>query len=308
MSKVCLSRISRVLLEPAKRALIINPVNDFHTSDLQLRKTKHWAPKFKKLRREKFIKIDLPNLNEKIEDLSPDERTSRMKERGVLPPRPWMERPFVLTSTAEIFEAYVPPEGDGIKSIIGKEGAKQKVVAIEKKTRSMMAIRKIKSYDDDFTTETFLENALEIYKKAHEHLAKKEKLLLRQYVTERAYPEMMHNTQNKQMVWKYLQLLEPARIVHGRVTNLIEKENLFAQLTVRIHSQQCLAIYDRFGRLMYGHEFLPKDVLEYIVFEKHLADEYGTWRIHGKITPSWMPPRSVSARTHVIKTREEATA
>lgn len=54
---------------------------------------------------------------------------------------------------------------------------------------------------------------------------------------------------------------------------------------------QTLAIYDRFGRLMYGQEDVPKDVLEYVVFEKHLTNPYGSWRMHGKIIPSWAPPK-----------------
>ena len=45
-------------------------------------------------------------------------------------------------------------------------------------------------------------------------------------------------------------------------------------------------MYDRFGRLMHGSEVVGKDVLEYVVFEKHIANTYGTWRIHDKIVPS----------------------
>lgn len=52
---------------------------------------------------------------------------------------------------------------------------------------------------------------------------------------------------------------------------------------------QTLAVYDRFGRLAYGSESLAKDCLEYVVFEKHISDEYGSWRIHGKVVPDWMP-------------------
>lgn len=54
---------------------------------------------------------------------------------------------------------------------------------------------------------------------------------------------------------------------------------------------QTLAIYDRFGRLMYGQEDVPRDVLEYVVFEKHLVNPYGSWRMHGKIIPPWAPPK-----------------
>ena len=54
---------------------------------------------------------------------------------------------------------------------------------------------------------------------------------------------------------------------------------------------QTLAIYDRFGRLMLGNEEQPKDVLEYLVLERHLVNPYGSWRLHGKIVPSWAPAK-----------------
>ena len=40
-----------------------------------------------------------------------------------------------------------------------------------------------------------------------------------------------------------------------------------------------------------------KDCLEYVVYEKHLSDEYGRWRVHGKIIPTWMPPPPSLYRT-----------
>lgn len=58
-----------------------------------------------------------------------------------------------------------------------------------------------------------------------------------------------------------------------------------------------LAIYDRFGRLAYGSEKLAKDFLEYVVFENHIADEYGCWRLHGKILPDWLPRQQPVLRT-----------
>lgn len=61
---------------------------------------------------------------------------------------------------------------------------------------------------------------------------------------------------------------------------------------------KALAVYDRFGRLMYGSEIIAKDILEYVVFEKHLANEYGKWRVHDKIIPDWMPARESSSLTY----------
>lgn len=62
-----------------------------------------------------------------------------------------------------------------------------------------------------------------------------------------------------------------------------------------------LAVYDRFGRLMHGSEIIAKDVLEYVVFEKHLANLYGKWRIHDKIIPDWLPPREPTLVTYKAK-------
>ena len=48
---------------------------------------------------------------------------------------------------------------------------------------------------------------------------------------------------------------------------------------------------------MFGSEVLAKDCLEYVVFEKHLADEYGSWRVHAKILPDWMSQGHTILRT-----------
>lgn len=55
---------------------------------------------------------------------------------------------------------------------------------------------------------------------------------------------------------------------------------------------------------MHGSEILAKDVLEYIVFEKHLSNEYGLWRLHEKIVPEWMPPKEPVMKTYRLVTEE----
>lgn len=264
-------------------------------------------------------------MNEKFQDLSKEEQRSRMKERGVKPPRPWMERPFYLGSvsvwqpstktrdlistsfqTSNVFEPYVPPEGDGKLSAFSKTGAKQKVEFLEKKSKSIMAIRKIRQFEEDFDAKEFAVIAQDIYEKAHECLVTKDKLKLRTLATERAYPEMMHNIRYCTVRWKLLSSLEPPRVVHARQTTFITNDNYFAQLTVRFHTQQTLTVYDRFGRLMHGSEIVAKDVLEYVVFEKHISNEYGVWRLHDKIIPDWVPAVEPALLTHrIIEEPEE---
>lgn len=265
---------------------------------------KHWNPKWKKYRAAKVFKVKLPDFEEHkkdYEEMSEDEIRSKLKERGVLPEYPQIEKPMYISSTGDFFEPYVPPEGDGKVSKITKEGAKQTWELVEKKGKSMWAIRKVRSYDEDFEIADFLIAAQDIYIKAHEAMTKNDPELLQQYVTEKAYPEVMHNTARKTIHWKFLQSIEPPRVVHARCTDIITKDNKFGQITVRFHSQQVLAVYDRFGRLIHGSEILAKDVLEYVVFEKHLSNRYGVWRIHGKIIPDWKPLPEPGIRTYVIE-------
>lgn len=93
-----------------------------------------------------------------------------------------------------------------------------------------MAIRKIKSFEEDFDSKEFVEQAQKIYIKAHKSLVDNDKHTLRQYVTEKAYPEFRHNSYGKTTRWEFLESLEPPRIVHARCTDVVSKENIFGQV------------------------------------------------------------------------------
>merc|ERR1719443_1160474 len=168
----------------------------------------------------------------------------------------------------------------------------------------MSSVRKIRKYEEDFDAKTFVDEALEIYIAAHRALADGEKELLHKFATEKAYPEMMHMAKRKTIRWKFIKSLEPPKVVHARHAEIITKENMFGQLTVRFNTQQTLAVYDRFGRLIHGSETVAKDVLEYVVFEKHLSNIYGTWRLHSKIVPDWLPAREPGRLTFRIPKEE----
>lgn len=43
------------------------------------------------------------------------------------------------------------------------------------------------------------------------------------------------------------------------------------------------AYYDRFGHLFLGSEEEEKEVIEYVVFENHIASESGKWRFHARV-------------------------
>eukprot|EP00070_Physeter_catodon_P047015 XP_028353909.1 39S ribosomal protein L45, mitochondrial [Physeter catodon] len=119
-------------------------------------------------------------------------------------------------------------------------------------------------------------------------------------VTENCFPDMVWDIKYKTVRWNFVESLEPPQVVQVRCSSLLNQGNTYGQVTIRMHTRQTLAIYDRFGRLMYGQEDVPKDVLEYVVFEKHLVNPYGSWRMHGKIIPPWAPPKQPIHKTVMI--------
>lgn len=267
---------------------------------IPLRK-KHWDPKFRRERGKKFIKIELPDFDElrENEKLSVEEMRAKLKEKGIVPHRTWDEKPICISCTGSVFDPYVPPEGDGKITLTSKPGVQQKAEEWGKKGKSYLTLRKIRDFEYDFDVPQLANKCQEIYIAAHKALETMDEDNLHEFITERCYPEMVDNVKRKTVRWKFIESLEFPKVVHMRQESIMKKENIFAQATVRFHTRQTLAIYDRFGRLMHGSENTVKDVLEYVVFEKQLSNQYGAWRMHAKIIPDWQPPRDPIMKTYV---------
>ncbi|KAL4672915.1 hypothetical protein H8957_009177 [Semnopithecus entellus] len=189
------------------------------------------------------------------------------RKAGLVIPPEKSERSIHLACTAGIFDAYVPPEGDARISSLSKEGLIQRTERMKKTVASQM------SSDHD---------------------------RLHTLVTEHCFPDMTWDIKYKTVRWSFVESLEPSHVVQVRCSSMMNQGNVYGQVTVRMHTQQTLAIYDRFGRLMYGQEDVPKDVLEYVVFEKQLTNPYGSWRMHSKIVPPWAPPKQPILKTVMI--------
>uniref|UniRef100_A0A4W3J3L7 Large ribosomal subunit protein mL45 n=1 Tax=Callorhinchus milii TaxID=7868 RepID=A0A4W3J3L7_CALMI len=231
-------------------------------------------------------------------DFSDPEKKARAA--GLVAPQEYVERPITISCSGGIFDPYIPPEGDGRFSSLTKEGLKQRAQHIRQSAASQLAIRKVKDYDNNFKARDFALKAQEIYIEAHNCLVNFNKEKLHSLVTERCYPDMVRGNRYKTIRWTFTESLEPPRVVHVRCPDMINKGNFYGQVTVRMHTKQTLAIYDRFGRLMYGMEDIPKDVLEYVVMERHLVNPYGMWRMHGKIVPAWAPPKDSIIKTVMV--------
>ncbi|XP_064030762.1 large ribosomal subunit protein mL45 [Pogoniulus pusillus] len=240
------------------------------------------------------------SLPEWARELTPEQKEQRLRSSGLIFPEERMERTFYLACTADIIDPYVPPEGDARLTSLSKDGLKQRMQKLKQSAASQLALRKIKDHDPDFSTKTFPEQAQQIFIEAHNCLTNFNKQKLHSLVTERCYPDMVRGNRYKTIRWSFVESLEPPRVVHLRCDSIVNRGNLYGQVTVRMHTRQVLAIYDRFGRLMYGEEQAPRDALEYVVFERYLANPYGTWRMHGKILPAWAPPKQPIVKTVMI--------
>ncbi|NXB42978.1 RM45 protein, partial [Leucopsar rothschildi] len=200
-----------------------------------------------------------------------------------------------------IMDPYVPPEGDARLTSLSKDGVKQQVQKLRQTAASQLAKyllrpttpwqRGERGYWRGGKKGEFVGNSF---------LCSFNKQKLHSLVTERCYPDMVCGNRYRTIRWRFVESLEPPRVVHVRCEGVMNRGNLYGQVTVRMHSRQILAIYDRFGRLMYGGEEIPKDVLEYVVFERYLVNPYGTWRMHGKIVPGWAPPKDPIIKTVMI--------
>ncbi|KAI4792993.1 hypothetical protein KUCAC02_032999 [Chaenocephalus aceratus] len=218
----------------------------------------------------------------------------RARKAGVAPRQQYFERPINIASTSGVFDPYILRRADARLSSLSKEGLKS--------AGSQLAIRKIKEHDPQFSTKSFAVQAQEIFIEAHTALthfngilvsllslvktenkncSNKEKL--HSLLTERCYPEMTRGNRYKTIQLEVFGVSGATQGGPRALPDMISKGNLYGQVTVRMHSKtDSLAIYDRFGRLMMGSEEQPRDVLEYLVIERHLIDPYGRWRLHGK--------------------------
>ncbi|NXJ14335.1 RM45 protein, partial [Odontophorus gujanensis] len=217
-----------------------------------------------------------------------------------------------------IIDPYVPPEGDARLTSLSKEGLKQRMEKLKQTAASQLAYVPLFQLVCTSSQCVCLSNWVCF-------TCSFNKQKLHSLVTERCYPDMVRGNRYKTIRWSFVESLEPPRVVHIRCTSIVNPGNLYGQVTVRMHTRQVrplvrpphthlpadsssvflfalqtLAIYDRFGRLMYGGEQVPKDVLEYVVFERYLVNPYGAWRMHGKIVPAWAPPKDPIVKTVLI--------
>lgn len=63
-----------------------------------------------------------------------------------------------------------------------------------------------------------------------------------------------------------------------------------------------LAVYDKVGRLLRGHPAEPRDVVDYVVLERHIVSPNSSWRVAGKLPPNTLYHNAQQEGTKALPT------
>uniref|UniRef100_A0A1I7V4E6 Large ribosomal subunit protein mL45 n=2 Tax=Caenorhabditis tropicalis TaxID=1561998 RepID=A0A1I7V4E6_9PELO len=203
--------------------------------------------------------------------------------------------------------SYVPPETPGSFVDVNNKFDEVKQRIQHKFYNWRMGTNRIRKKQgfEKFDVKTFCAKAEDIYVRAHKALEARDKREMNRCITEYAFAKMWPDVENGSVRFELLEVVEPSRVVAVRCfDNPPKSGNDIAQITVRMHTKQKLAVYDRFGGLILGSEHEEKDVVEYVVFENHIAVIAGEWRLHGKIYPKWIEPKQGQHTTALLTEKD----
>ncbi|MFH4979587.1 hypothetical protein AB6A40_006296 [Gnathostoma spinigerum] len=273
--------------------------------------------RFRRLRGRKIVAIELPDEeeNRKLRALPPAEMRMAMLKKGINPykevtPRNWTEHQVTFQSLYSVVDPYLPPEEplpfinvSSPSSSLSDKAGEMKERILHRWHNYKNGIRRIRKKEgfEKFDPKKFGPTAETIYVEAHKALMMRDKTKLFTYITEHAFGKMWPDVEKGSIAWEMVDILEPSVVVSLRCIDYPSGSgNDIAQITVRMHTKQKLAIFDRFGRLILGSEKKANDVIEYVVFENHIASMDGLWRLHDKVYPKWMKPKQPVIMTAAI--------
>ncbi|KAL1915394.1 uncharacterized protein VTP21DRAFT_6852 [Calcarisporiella thermophila] len=149
------------------------------------------------------------------------------------------------------------------------------------------ALIKHKMEFEKWNPREFTNFAERAYGAMNEAFAKGDKKLLEEICADSMYATLKNSIKHRPAgtyVWKLHDNIEPPRIVSVRCLAEGYGRGGFSlgQVIVRLHTKQSMAVYDK-RRLIGGDPNAPKELLEYIVFQRVISDPESTWRIYGKV-------------------------
>ncbi|KAK0417128.1 hypothetical protein QR680_012843 [Steinernema hermaphroditum] len=277
---------------------------------------------FRAMRGQKTLIIDLPDdeVTRKREKMSPSEMRIELLRQGINPykqvsPRRWNENQITLNSFYAVVDPYVSPEdplpfidiSNPVETVKmkGSETWERVLHRWHNYKNGVSRIRKKEGFEK-FDPKTWGPTADDIYVNAHQALMARDKARLHGLITENAFSKMWPDVENGSIIWEMVGYNEPSKVISVRCADSPYKSgNDIAQLMVRMNTKQRLAVFDRFGKLLLGSEAEVRDCVEYVVFENHVSNLDGRWRLHDKVYPRSVREKPPALQTRMLKSDEE---
>ncbi|XP_068749732.1 large ribosomal subunit protein mL45-like isoform X1 [Montipora capricornis] len=195
-----------------------------------------------------------------------------------------LDRPMFIDSPGMIFSDYLP-----IRRFFffTPAGLKERWNAFKNGLWTIYSLAHVKKHCKPFKLKEFAKDAQDLYIEVNNAVMRKDKQRLQDLATSSTYLSLRKEffIPDKNIHWRFVSAVSRPKVVHVRANPVEEKTNVFAQATVRIHSKQVFAIKDKHGRHVKGSDKQVKEVVDYVVFERHLTNKYGKWRVCGKLFP-----------------------
>jgi large subunit ribosomal protein L45 len=200
-----------------------------------------------------------------------------------------MKWPMAIASLNRLLFEHAPLEKKDRAPISSKLGRSQRWADSKESLSTLYSIatirRKLRKVDPYLPIE-FARRVQDMFVATNAALQGRMKEKLRMLTTENALNSLKSEFDDKHFVWELVEEVERPHVLVAKVAPMTTKDNLFAQVVVRIHTQQVLAVYDKSGRLYRGHPTEPRTVVDYVVMERHIVDPNSSWRIAGKLMPA----------------------
>lgn len=178
-------------------------------------------------------------------------------------------------------------------SLLTVDGIRERWKRLVGRAKSVYTLAKCKKDIEGFDLQKFKEEVGEIHEKICTLHAKGDLTELRKYTTPATLAAIKREIKAREAAhwdrieWTVRQPLKLVQVLQGRLVGLDPKDSshAFAQLTLRLHSDQKFLVHDKNGKWKAGSPDSDLFVEEYWVLERKLGDPRDRWKLAGRIHP-----------------------
>ncbi|EDQ89156.1 uncharacterized protein MONBRDRAFT_25808 [Monosiga brevicollis MX1] len=229
------------------------------------------------------------------------------------------------SNLGQIHDVWVPVPAEFSAPLLSAEGLRQRWEHLKKRVYSTYSAGMLRRNEKDWQPIPFAQDAQDKYIAIAKSFASyvviklgvvpllnpfalpfsmsnPSKQTLRTLATDDCALRLRSEFASKPHTWKLLEVVERPQVVFVNLIPVNSKENLYAQITVKLHLKTELKYHK-------ASQPVINDIPEYIVLERHIVDSRSQWKIAGNIMPMFRLPVEEQQRLRAqIKARDEALA